>query len=53
MKGGLFDVAAQLRAIANVDLREALVSITDREMLLTVFADEFTTSDVLTVTQLR
>jgi FlaA1/EpsC-like NDP-sugar epimerase len=39
-ESGLFDVAAQLRAISNVDLREALVSVTDRELLLTVFADE-------------
>jgi FlaA1/EpsC-like NDP-sugar epimerase len=39
-ESGLFDVAAQLRGISNVDLREALVSITDRELLLTVFADE-------------
>jgi FlaA1/EpsC-like NDP-sugar epimerase len=39
-ESGLFDVAAQLRGISNVDLREALVSVTDREMLLTVFADE-------------
>jgi FlaA1/EpsC-like NDP-sugar epimerase len=39
-ESGLFDVAGQLRAISNVDLREALVSVTDREMLLTVFADE-------------
>jgi FlaA1/EpsC-like NDP-sugar epimerase len=39
-ESGLFDVAAQLRGISNVDLREALVSVTDRELLLTVFADE-------------
>jgi FlaA1/EpsC-like NDP-sugar epimerase len=39
-ESGLFDIAAQLRVISNVDLREALVSITDREQLLTVFADE-------------
>jgi FlaA1/EpsC-like NDP-sugar epimerase len=39
-ESGLFDIAAQLRVISQVDLREALVSITDREPLLTVFADE-------------
>src|SRR5258708_22727166 len=39
-ESGLFDVAAQLRGISNVEFREALVSVTDREMLLTVFADE-------------
>jgi FlaA1/EpsC-like NDP-sugar epimerase len=39
-ESGLFDTAAQLRGISNVDLREALVSITDRDALLTVFADE-------------
>lgn len=39
-ESGLFDVAAQLRGVSNVELREALVSVTDREMLLTVFADE-------------
>ncbi len=39
-ESGLFDTAAQLRGISNVDLREALVSITDREALVTVFADE-------------
>jgi FlaA1/EpsC-like NDP-sugar epimerase len=39
-ESGLFDTAGQLRAMSNVDLREALVSVTDRELLLTVFADE-------------
>ena len=39
-ESGLFDIAAQLRMISNVDLRETLVSITDRDQLLTVFADE-------------
>lgn len=39
-ESGLFDIAAQLRGLSNVDLREALVSVTDRELLLTVFADE-------------
>jgi FlaA1/EpsC-like NDP-sugar epimerase len=39
-ESGLFDVAAQLRGLSGVDLREALVSVTDRELLLTVFSDE-------------
>jgi FlaA1/EpsC-like NDP-sugar epimerase len=39
-ESGLFDTAAQLRGLSNVDLREALVSITDRDALVTVFADE-------------
>jgi FlaA1/EpsC-like NDP-sugar epimerase len=39
-ESGLFDIAAQLRGLANIDLREALVSVTDRELLLTVFTDE-------------
>jgi FlaA1/EpsC-like NDP-sugar epimerase len=39
-ESGLFDVADQLRAIASVDVREVLVSITDRDLLLTVFTDE-------------
>jgi len=37
---GLFDIAAELRGLSNVDLREALVSIKDREGLIAVFADE-------------
>lgn len=39
-ESGLFDVAEQLRAMSNIDVREALVSVTDRELLLTVFVDE-------------
>lgn len=39
-ESGLFDVAAELRGISSVELREALVSITDREPLITLFADE-------------
>jgi len=39
-ESGLFDIAAQLRGLASIDLREALVSVTDREQLLTVFTDE-------------
>ncbi len=39
-ESGLFDIAAELRGISGVDLREALVSIADREPLITLFADE-------------
>ena len=39
-ESGLFDIALQLRSTSAVEIREALVSIQDREMLLTVFADE-------------
>jgi len=39
-ESGLFDTAAELRSLSNVELREALVSIRDRDQLLTVFADE-------------
>ena len=40
-ESGLFDLAEELRsAAAGVDLREALVSIADRDLLLAVFADE-------------
>jgi len=39
-ESGLFDTAAELRTLSNVELREALVSIRDRDQLLTVFADE-------------
>ncbi len=39
-ESGLFEVAAELRGMSDVDIREALVSVRDREMLLTVFADE-------------
>ena len=39
-ESGLFDLAEELRTVAPVDLREALVSIVDRQFLLDVFADE-------------
>jgi FlaA1/EpsC-like NDP-sugar epimerase len=39
-ESGLFDIAEQLRVTSNIDIREALVSVTDRDLLLTVFADE-------------
>jgi FlaA1/EpsC-like NDP-sugar epimerase len=39
-ESGLFDLAEEMRASGNVDLREALVSIVDQEQLLDVFADE-------------
>ena len=39
-ESGLFDIAAELRGISDVDLKEALVSIADREPLITLFADE-------------
>ncbi|TMB93786.1 MAG: polysaccharide biosynthesis protein [Chloroflexi bacterium] len=39
-ESGLFDLSEELRFGAKVDLREALVSIVDRELLLGVFSDE-------------
>jgi FlaA1/EpsC-like NDP-sugar epimerase len=39
-ESGLFDIAEELRLISKVDIREGLVSVTDREQLLTVFTDE-------------
>jgi FlaA1/EpsC-like NDP-sugar epimerase len=39
-ESGLFDLGEELRFGAKVDLREALVSIVDRELLLGVFSDE-------------
>jgi FlaA1/EpsC-like NDP-sugar epimerase len=39
-ESGLFDVAEELRQAAGVDLREALVSVVDRDLLLALFADE-------------
>ena len=39
-ESGLFDVAEELRLVAGIDLRESLVSIVDRDLLLAVFADE-------------
>ena len=39
-ESGLFDLAAQLRTISTTDVKEELVSIKDRELLLTIFTDE-------------
>jgi len=39
-ESGLFDVAEELRGSGTVDMRESLVSIVDRDMLASVFADE-------------
>jgi FlaA1/EpsC-like NDP-sugar epimerase len=39
-ESGLFDLAEELRVNPGLDLREALVSIREREHLLRVFADE-------------
>lgn len=39
-ESGLFDLAEELRVTTTVDLREALVSIVDQELLLRVFSDE-------------
>lgn len=39
-ESGLFDLAEELRVAATVEVREALVSIVDRNFLLDVFADE-------------
>jgi FlaA1/EpsC-like NDP-sugar epimerase len=39
-ESGLFDIAEELRLMSKVDIGEALVSVTDREQLLTVFTDE-------------
>jgi FlaA1/EpsC-like NDP-sugar epimerase len=39
-ESGLFDLAEELRAASSVDLRESLVSIVDRELLVALFADE-------------
>jgi FlaA1/EpsC-like NDP-sugar epimerase len=39
-ESGLFDLAAQLRGSSAIDIKEALVSIKDRDLLLTVFTDE-------------
>ena len=39
-ESGLFDLAEELRVATAVDLREALVSIVDRELLLAVFSEE-------------
>jgi FlaA1/EpsC-like NDP-sugar epimerase len=39
-ESGLFDLVEELRAGAPIDLREALVSIVDRPMMLNLFAEE-------------
>ena len=39
-ESGLFDLAEELRVKATLDVNEALVSIVDREPLLTLFSDE-------------
>ena len=39
-ESGLFDLLEELRVAPELDVREALVSIREREHLLTVFADE-------------
>jgi FlaA1/EpsC-like NDP-sugar epimerase len=39
-ESGLFDLGEELRVGAKVDLREALVSIVDRDLLLGLFSDE-------------
>ena len=39
-ESGLFDIAEELRMALPVDIREALISITDREPLIRLFAEE-------------
>jgi FlaA1/EpsC-like NDP-sugar epimerase len=39
-ESGLFDLAVELRTRSDIDIGEALVSVTDRELLLNVFIDE-------------
>jgi FlaA1/EpsC-like NDP-sugar epimerase len=39
-ESGLFDIGEEVRARPGLDMREALVSIADREKLVAVFADE-------------
>jgi FlaA1/EpsC-like NDP-sugar epimerase len=39
-ESGLFDVSEELRVGSSIDLREALVSIVDRPLLLNLFAEE-------------
>ena len=39
-ESGLFDITEELRMDMSMDIREALVSVVDREPLLQVFADE-------------
>lgn len=39
-ESGLFDSAAELRSVSTVEVREALVSVTEFEALLNIFVDE-------------
>ena len=39
-ESGLFDLAEELRVATTVDLREALVSIADRDILVALFSEE-------------
>jgi FlaA1/EpsC-like NDP-sugar epimerase len=39
-ESGLFDIAEELRMALSVDIREALISITEREPMLQLFAEE-------------
>jgi FlaA1/EpsC-like NDP-sugar epimerase len=39
-ESGLFDIAEELRMDMSIDIREALLSVADREPLLQLFADE-------------
>lgn len=39
-ESGLFDLAEELRAEATVDIREVLLSVVDRDQLLSIFAEE-------------
>jgi FlaA1/EpsC-like NDP-sugar epimerase len=39
-ESGLFDLAEELRVKATLDVKEALVSVVDRDQLLTLFGDE-------------
>ncbi len=39
-ESGLFEIAEELRLTSTVDVREALVSIVDSDLLMAIFADE-------------
>ena len=39
-ESGLFDIAEELRMAMSIDIREALISITEREQLVELFAEE-------------
>ncbi len=39
-ESGLFDIAEELRMAMSIDVKEALISITDREPLIQLFAEE-------------